>query len=82
MKEFFKGIIKYASNEFYSCYYSRTFFVRRFFAAYDLAFNEVAKKQIAIKNLLLLSFIAVLMYVVFGMMFKMDYDDTKREISK
>lgn len=58
------------------------FLLGAFFAAYDLAFNEVAKKQIAIKNLLLLSFIAVLMYVVFGMMFKMDYDDTKREISK
>jgi len=47
-----------------------------------LVFNEVVKKQVAIENLLLLGVIAVLMYVVFGIMFKMDYNDAKRELNK
>ena len=58
------------------------FLLGAFYTAYDLVFCEVAKKQVAIENLLLLGVIAVLMYVVFGTMFRMDYNDVKRELNK
>ena len=58
------------------------FLLGAFYTAYNLVFNEVVKKQVAIENLLLLGVIAVLMYVVFGTMFKMDYNDAKRELNK
>lgn len=82
MKEFLKILANMQVMSFILVIIPVPFLSGAFIAAYDLAFNEVAKKQIAIENLLLLSVIAVLMYVVFGMMFKMDYEDTKRELDK
>jgi hypothetical protein len=82
MKEFLKVLSNMQVMSFILVIIPVPFLLGVFVAAYDLVFNEVAKKQIAIENLLLLSVIAILMYVIFGMMFKMDYNDTKRELGK
>lgn len=82
MKEFFKILANMEITSFILVIIPVPFLLGAFYTAYNLVFNEVAKKQVAIENLLLLGVIAVLMYVVFGTMFKMDYNDTKRELSK
>lgn len=82
MKEFFKILANIQVTSFISVILPVPFLLGAFVIACDLVFNEVAKKQIAIENLLLLSGIAILMYVIFGMIFKMDYNDTKRELGK
>ena len=78
MKEFFKILANMEITSFILV----PFLLGAFYTAYNLVFNEVVKKQVAIENLLLLGVIAVLMYVVFGIMFKMDYNDAKRELNK
>lgn len=80
MKEFFKILANMQVASFILLIIPVPFLLGAF--TYDLVFNEVAKKQTGIENLLLLSVIAVLMYIIFGMMFKMDYSDTKRELGK
>lgn len=82
MKEFFKILANMQVASFILLIIPVPFLIGAFITAYDLVFNEVAKKQTGIENLLLLSVIAVLMYIIFGMMFKMDYSDTKRELGK
>jgi uncharacterized membrane protein YwzB len=82
MKEFFKILANMEITSFILIIIPVPFLLGAFYTAYNLVFNEVAKKQVAIENLLLLVFIAVLMYVVFGTIFRMDYNDTKRELNK
>lgn len=82
MKEFFKVLSNMEIMSFILVIIPVPFLLGAFYTAYDLAFFEVAKKQVAIENLLLLGVIAVLMYVVFGTMFRMDYNDVKRELNK
>lgn len=82
MKEFFKVLSNMEIMSFILVIIPVPFLMGVFYTAYNLAFCEVAKKQVAIENLLLLGGIAVLMYVIFGTMFKMDYNDAKRELNK
>lgn len=82
MKEFFKILANMEITSFILVIIPVPFLLGAFYTVYNLVFNEVAKKQVAIENLLLLGVIAVLMYVVFGTMFKMDYNDAKRELNK
>lgn len=82
MKEFFKMLSNMEITSFILVIIPVPFLLGAFYTAYNLVFNEVAKKQVAIENLLLLGVIAVLMYVIFGFMFKMDYNDVKRELNK
>lgn len=82
MKEFFKMLSNMEITSFILVIIPVPFLLGAFYTAYNLIFNEVAKKQVAIENLLLLGVIAVLMYVIFGFMFKMDYNDVKRELNK
>lgn len=82
MKEFFKILANMEIISFILVIIPVPFLLGAFYTAYNLVFNEVVKKQVAIENLLLLGVIAVLMYVVFGIMFKMDYNDAKRELNK
>lgn len=82
MKEFFKILANMEITSFILVIIPVPFLFGALYTAYNLVVNEVVKKQVAIENLLLLSVIAVLMYVVFGTMFKMDYNDAKRELNK
>ena len=82
MKEFFKILSNMEITSFILVIILVPFLLGAFYTAYNLVFNEVAKKQVSIENLLLLGVIAVLMYVIFGLMFKMDYNDAKRELNK
>lgn len=82
MKEFFKILANMEITSFILVIIPVSFLLGAFYTAYNLVFNEVAKKQVAIENLLLLGVIAVLMYVVFGTMFRMDYNEAKRELNK
>lgn len=82
MKDFFKILANMEITSFILVLIPVPFLLGAFYTVYNLVFYEVAKKQVAIENLLLLVFIAVLMYVIFGIMFKMDYNNAKRELSK
>lgn len=82
MKEFFKILANMEITSLILVIIPVPFLLGAFYTAYNLVFNEVVKKQVAIENLLLLGVIAVLAYVVFGTMFKMDYNDAKRELNK
>lgn len=82
MKEFFKILSNMEITSFILVIIPVPLLLGAFYTAYNLVFNEVAKKQVAIENLLLLGVIAVLMYVIFGLMFKMNYNDVKRELNK
>lgn len=82
MKEFFKILANMEITSLFLLIIPVPFLLGAFYTAYNLVFCEVVKKQVAIENLLLLGVIAVLMYVVFGIMFRMDYNDTKRGLNK
>lgn len=82
MKEFFLILANMEITSFILVIIPVPFLLGAFYTAYNLVFCEVAKKQVAIENLLLLGIIAILMYVVFGTMFRMDYNDTKRGLNK
>lgn len=82
MKEFFKILANMEITSLFLVIIPVPFLLGALYTAYNLVFCEVVKKQVAIENLLLLGVIAVLMYVVFGTMFRMDYNDTKRGLNK
>lgn len=82
MKEFLKILANMEITSFILVIIPVPFLLGALYTAYNLVFSEVVKKQVAFENLLLLGVIAVLMYVIFGIMFKMDYNDAKRELNK
>lgn len=82
MKEFFKILANMEITSFILVIIPVPFLSGALYIAYNLVFSEVVKKQVAFEHLLLLGVIAVLMYVIFGIMFKMDYSDAKRELNK
>lgn len=82
MKEFFKVLSNMNIMSFILVIIPVPFVLGAFVCAYDLIFNDVVKTGACIDSLLMLLIISGLMYSIFGMMFKMDYEDTKSELNK
>lgn len=82
MKEFFKVLSNMDIMNFIILLIPLPFLLGAFVCAYDLVFNDVIKEGACIDTLLLLSGLSGLMYFVFGMMFKTDYQKTKSELNK
>lgn len=82
MKEFLKVLSNMNIMSFILVIIPVPFVLGAFVCAYALIFNDVVKTGACIHSLLLLLIISGLMYSVFGMLFKMDYEDTKRELNK
>lgn len=82
MKEFFKVLSNVNIMSFILVIIPVLFVLGAFVCAYDLIFNDVVKTGACIDSLLMLLIISGLMYSIFGMMFKMDYEDTKSELNK
>lgn len=82
MKEFFKVLSNMNIISFILVIIPVPFVLGAFVCAYDLIFNDVVKTGACIDSLLMLLIISGLMYSIFGMMFKMDYEDTKSELNK
>lgn len=82
MKEFFKVLSNMNIMSFILVIIPVPFVLGAFVCAYDLIFNDVVKFGACIDSLLMLLILSGLMYSIFGMMFKMDYENTKSELNK
>lgn len=82
MKVFFKVLSNMDIMNFIILLIPLPFLLGAFVCAYDLIFNDVVKRGVCIDTLLLLLSISALLYFVFGMMFRIDYKETKSELNK